>query len=437
MSKHCNWRDLWIRIALALALTGAASNAQAAKLELVPDLDIGALYESNPRYRRENEDEATGLLIDASLEASYDTQTSRFALIPRTRLSFYEEEDDSDLEDRDYWIDAVAEHATTRSNTSVAGGYSDVSVDTSELETADSPNTGGSGDVRFLDDKQKRWIFSPSWQYQLTPKNLLSVTGNYTDVAYDRNALTGRFDYDYLTGSVSLQHGLSESTAVGLVVDGSQYNSENKFADVTNESTSYGASLFVTHQFNETLGVSVYAGASQTDSTVSFPSQQIAIIPPFPPLIIDICPDDGSAPPCNRDSSGTNFVGNIELKKRSERTTYTASIGQSLTPTSNGAETIRDEFRLTLSHRFSPRVTGGLNLYYYDQEDATSLTTRQRDYTSLSGSLRWAFSRDWGIRGAYRYVLSEFDEALIQRSGSAENHYVFIGFSYQGWGWRL
>ena len=88
-----------------------------------------------------------------------------------------------------------------------------------------------------------------------------------------------------------------------------------------------------------------------------------------------------------------------------------------------------------MNHRLTRHLTGTLGAYYYDQEDAVN-QTRSRKYISLNTSVRWAFTRLWGVRVAYRYVKSDGAFTVLGGSSTADNHYVFLGFSFQGDPWR-
>lgn len=442
---HCGGGLILITLCL-----GPAPALMAAQTEIVPRVDVGGLHESNPRLSRQTEDEATGVLLDGRLDMTWRTQQTDLYFDPRLRLSFYEDSDDDDLEDDDFWLSTGVEHRTTRSMTALALSYSEVGVRTSELETASDPVTGSTL-VDFIDDTQTRWEIEPSWSYQLAPTDLIRLAGGYSDVSYDRNEerSTGRFDYTYLFVDASWEHSFTPRLALGVQLNASEFESENKAAKRNpagnrgqlsdNDSKTYGGSLFANYALSETLTASAYAGARTTEiETTRVPFLSLNDSPP--PLFTESClptliPPLIVPPPCLDEFEGDNFVGQASLVKEGERTRFDFSVSRSISPNSNGAETLRDEFRLTARRDFSERLRGRLGVLYYEQEDAAVQTERDRSYVSIDGNLEWRFTRNLGFRGAYRYVQVE-DEFTNATNRDAENHYVYIGLFYRGDGWR-
>ncbi len=436
-ATRSNSPGVYLRIGMMIVITGyvlsESPELSAAKTEVDGRFEIGGLYESNPRLRSGFNDDATGLLLNAIANMNYGTERNNLKFSPRLQLSRYKDPEDKDLEMNNYYLDLLTDHKTVRSTTSLGASYSNVSVRTSELESADSIG-GGTGDIRFATDKQRLWSIFPKWGYQISPRDVINLDARYTDVSY-KESLSGRFDYTNISANAAWQHDLNEKLSAGLLLNASKFDSESPLTNITNDSKTYGGSLFIKYEFSETLTGSAYFGSRRTDSTVSFPPVDIIVLFPPPPTVTEVCPDDGSPPPCERSSSGNNFVGNIGLTKKSENTTYDMSIGRSISPNSNGAQVARDELRATVAHRLSRHLTGSLNLLYYDQEDAVA-RTRSRKYVSVRPSVVWHFSRRWGVRVAYRYVRSDGTFTLGGTRSNTDNHYVFLGFSFQGDPWR-
>ncbi len=416
----------------------ACGAAQAAQLELMPRLDMGALNETNPRLSRRQEDDATGIVVDGRLNFSRMTPRSRLFFNPRLRLSRYDDNNDEDLEDTDLWLTGGIDHRGSRARTQLRLGYSEVGVRTSELETAeDSP--GGSGDLAFIDDTQSRWEIEPSWSYELTRTDLLNLALGYSDVSYDL-ASTSRFDYRYLYADTTWQHNFTPRLGVGLQLNASDFNSQNQAAKQNplfnqgnasdNDSQTYGGSLFLSYQFSERLSGSIYGGARTTDVEL----QRV----PFRDIFgNELCITESGIglPPCIEKSSGNNFVSELRLARTGQRTEFDLSYSRSVTPNSNGAETLRDEFRATIRRDFSDRLSGWLGVLAYAQKDAALQTNRDRDYLSIDTNLEWLFARYWGLRGAYRFVDIK-DKLSNGPDTDASNHYIFAGIFYRPRGWR-
>ncbi|MDJ0927063.1 MAG: hypothetical protein QNJ73_05365 [Gammaproteobacteria bacterium] len=414
---------------------------QAQQTEIVPRIDVGALHETNPRLSRVQEDEATGLLIDALLNMSWSTARTTAFFNPRLRLSRYDDNNDRDLENDDFWLDGGIEHTTARSITGLQAGYSELGVRTSELESASGPVGGGSTDLSFVDDTQQRWYIMPDWEYDITQKDRIRVALNYSDITYDQTD-TFRLDYTFLNGDLSWQRSLSEKLALGLLLNVSQYDSDNAAVKADpinnpgrttdNDNSTYGASLFTNYALSETLDASLYVGYRDTEIKL----KQV----PFRDIFgTELCVDfngNVTPPPCEFKVDDSFWVGSASLNRNSERTDLGVTVSRNITPTSNGLQTVRNEIRGTAVHDFSARVRGRLGLLYYNEELAGGDSQDfDRDYISFNASLDWRFTRVLGVRGAYRYV--EVDETLPGSSDrKADNHYVFLGVFFRGEGWR-
>ena len=84
-----------------MLITALPFQAHAAWL-LEPIVGTYVEHETNPRMRRDDEDEATALVVSLALPMSYETQRTQVLFAPRTVQSFYSDNDDEDLE-RDNW----------------------------------------------------------------------------------------------------------------------------------------------------------------------------------------------------------------------------------------------------------------------------------------------------------------------------------------------
>jgi len=421
-----------------MSLLAAADAAAAGQLEVMPRVDVAGLHETNARLSRQREDDATGIIFDGRLNITRNTPRTELVFNPRFRLSRYDDKNDKDLEDDDWWLIGGFSHRAQRFQTDLQLSYSQVGVRTSELESAeDSP--GGSADLTFIDDTQKRWQFSPSLGFQLTQQDQLQFSIGFNDVKYDR-VTSFRFDYRYLNVDTSWQHNFSPKIGLGTQLNFSRFESENQVAKqdpifnqgnaTDNDSQTFGGSIFLTYMFSQRLIASVYAGARRTDI-------ELRRAPFLDFFGNEFCLTEAGLeqPPCIEKTSGDNFVGELRLTRTSERTQMDVGYSRSVAPSSGGAETVRDELRGKLRHEFSKRLSGQMGLLAYTQKDVTRLTDRNRDYVSLNANLEWLFARYWGVRGAYRFV-HVTDKLNDRPDTDASNHYFFMGVFYRPRGWR-
>ncbi len=420
------------QLLICVALVAASAPARADLFEAVPVLEVAALHETNPRLQNDDEDDATGLVLDGRLDMRWDNGRTSLDLDPRARFSFYADSDDNDLEDEDFWINSLLAHKTALSEYTLNTRYSTVGVRSSEVESAGDSSGTGSGTIRRADDSRQTFTIGPGWSRQFGARNLVSISGSYTDVDFDKNTLqTSRLPYEYWDGRTSFQRSLNPKLQAGIQLELARFESKaSGAASIENTSDTYGASLFTNYSFSETLSGSAYFGARNTD--IELKRQQVGTLPDGSPL----CLSAGIfVVPCTENTDDVNFVGSASLTQESERTTYDLSISRAVTPNSNGGEQIRDSVDLVASRQLTERMTGSIGVLYFGQEDVADLTNRDSTYVSARLGLSWRLARYWSLFGAYRYV-NDDDENLNGTNDDATNHYFYLGVRYRGQGWR-
>ena len=417
----------------------------AAKTEITPRIDVGAIHETNPRLSRQVEDEATGLIVEGLARVNWSSRKNEVEFEPRFRIWRYDDANDSDLENNDGWLPLEWTYTGQRSQASALIEYSDVGVRTTELESADSGPGGGSTNIGFADDTRRQWRFEPRWTLQATQRDAFTVSLAYLDTEFSEKR-ANRLDFTYLGGTVSWQHSITPKLALGVEGLVSQFESESAVAKsdpednqglaTDNDTTTYRGSAFVNYQFSETLSGSVYFGGSGTDAEVT--------VNPFldisgTPFCITSEQTIG-APPCSDEFSNEAYTGSASLQKTGERTQYNASISREIIPTARGAETLRDELRIRARHSFSRKLSGDVGLLWFNEDIAAAAdgTRFEREYLSFNVNLEWRFAQYFGLRGAYRYVEVDNSQNLsVDRQNSTDNNYFFVGMFYGGQGWRL
>ncbi|MGI9343454.1 MAG: hypothetical protein ACR2QV_11430 [Gammaproteobacteria bacterium] len=406
----------------------------AAEWRLEPYVAGGARFDSNPRYlsSRLDPESALGTIVDARLPLIYQSPRGKFSLRPRAVYSFYPDSDDEDLEDRDHFLLGDANRITRRSDTGVSFGYTDLSLRTSELQSAGDSSAGGSGTGRiFFKDKQDRWYVQPYWLFQFTPKNSITLNGGYEEVRYDEDFTSTRFDYDYTFATATLRRAVARRHTLALRLQFTQYDGLNKDLATENDSETNSASLVYEYDWSETARVTVDLGAARTKNTVSRPNALDPVTGPFcnPSLVFIF--------PCEVKNDSTNFVGNIEARKKSETVDYVVTVGQSITPNSNGAEVLRFSIDASAEKRFSGRLSGKIGIIAFTQNDVgDSSNAFDRDYIRGQVRLNYKFSRHWALYGSYAYT---FDDQRLTLSSdrTARNHFASAGivFSSDRWRW--
>lgn len=406
---------------------GACPPAYSNSLEITPTLLVGAIHESNPRLRTEDEDDATGLRTTGHLDILWASPNTSLSVRPKANLTFYQDSDDEDLEDEEYSVDSNVTHQAEISEYSFAASYANQSVRTSELESAGDDSGSGSGRIVRADDSRQTLRLGPGWLRRFGERNAVRGSVRYTDVDFDKDTdETGRLPYEFWTGDMSFDRHLTTKTSGGMVFSFTRYESATSSNNIKNETSTYGTSLYANYSFTEKLSGAAYGGFRTSDIEITRePIAGTAFCISANVLLV----------PCTEKFSDNNFVGELSLKLTEEAQHYTVSVSRSVTPNSNGAETIRDTFDAVFFKQLGRRASGSIGLLYYKQEDVANLTNRQRDYISARVNFNWQLTELWSLDSYYRYVEDQ-DDTLTGIQEDATNHYVYVGFRYKGRGWR-
>ena len=423
--------------AVFLGLTFLYGNIASAAWEFEPRFSGGARYESNPRHVRSSSDEesATGLELNARLPMTIFSQQSSLSVDPRLQIVRYSKEKNEDLDLDNKLVTAVASHSMRRSNVGVSGRYSSLNTRTSEFETQDpdSPNDGTG--VNIIDDTRILWNVSPNWSYQISPKNMFALNAGYSEVRFEDKASPRRFDYDYTTLSAPIRHTLNQKSSLAFQANLSEFNSGNP-TGIKNDSETNGLSLDYELAISETIDTTVNLGWARTKSTAKFPNSLIQI-----PGVGDFCSVDFSPPPCEpiiSKSDATNFVGGVSIEKSGERTRYRASLKQSITPNNVGIEVVTRRLNGNINQNISSRLSGNFGILAVEEKTVGDDTTAKRDYVSLTASLNWKFTEQWGISGRYIFYYNRVKGFFFLSDSweSSQNHRIFLGVTYTPKGWR-
>ena len=430
MGKVAVVRSRGLRVAVLLAAAGAPLAPALAYWELIPQVEAGATYENNPRYitdeakdepgfNAESTRDALGTYTDVRLEGNYRTPTTQASLIPRFRATDYLKSN-KDLNDDDFYLDFRSAHSGTLGNVGLDASYQETGLRTSEFESAtpdnpDDPPPISSGSGRFSDNSQETLTLQPSLNYQLSQRNILGVTGLFSDTTYDEDETSpinrNYLDYEYSSVEVSARHVLDARNYLVMALNGGNFLAEEDDSSYRNSTDSFGITAAYNRTFSETLTGSITAGMTRSSININnvFRNQE------------------------------RNFVGSLDLRKRSELTTANFTLSSQIAPRSDGTEVVQERVRLLFERRLTNRLSGNISGLYSRESavgrDSTSAILRQdRDYFTVDTGLSWSLTETLSVYGSYTYVSDTTD--VIGGNVHQTNNRLYFGVRYRGVGLR-
>jgi hypothetical protein len=417
-----------------LLAAGINGPVHAANFTAVPTAKAGGVYESNPRFTDDDEEDATGLQLEGWLDMQWASERTILSVEPRGRFWFYPDSDDDDLENEDLFLNNRLSHTTALSEYALDVDLSSVGVRNSEFESAGGESGSGSGRIVRADANRETIFISPQWSRLFGARNRIAASAGYTDVDFDKDiSQTGLLPYEYWKGDLTYQRTLTQKTSVGILTDVTRFESKADVGEFENQSDTYGLSAFVDYAFSETLSGQLYGGWRNTDTEVTR-----SPIPLGGNLFV--CPfSDGGLGPfngsCTEQFSDDNFVGQATLRKASEITDYTLTVSRAISPNSQGAQTIRDNLDLVISRQLTQRLRGTVGILYFNQEDVGVDTARENDYVSARFNLVYRLTERWSLDSSYRFVNNDQDQ-INDTNRDVTNNYFYLGVRYNGKAWR-
>jgi len=417
------------RLAAANLAALLASSPVQAYWELIPQVEAGITYEDNPRYLTDQAeelldpaatDDATGVFTDLIAEFRHKTPASEVLLRPRVRDTNYLKAND-DLNIDDVYVDFLGSRGGQLGSVALRAQYQDTGLRTSEFESAvpDNPDdpppvVGGSG--RFSDDTQETWNVQPSLNYQLSTRNVASVSALFTRSTYneDDDDINRYVDYKYSSVEVSVRHVLNEKNYFVAALNGGGFTTDDPDSIVRNSTDSFGITAAYERAFSDTLTGSLTVGVSRSGVEQEVPALGL-----------------------KADSEERNFVGSLELRRRSELTTMNFSIASQIAPRSDGTEVVQEQARFFIDRRVSSRLGVSLSALY-SQESAVGQNTvlgtvirQDRDYFTVDGGLSWRLTETLSVFGNYSYTTNSTEQSSGSDTDQTNNR-VYVGVRYRG-----
>ncbi len=388
-----------LRLVAAGVLAALASvSANAADWEMNPRLEAGYLYDDNYRLNTPGtESDVAGPLADAQREWRALTPTSEFSLTPRVRATYFS--DAEDLDSVDYFANLDWVHRGQRVTSALAAEYSLLDVIRAEQPDVDGggdlgePGLGDSGRV-FTDNRRRLLSARPSFDFAVSQRRRLQLSGGYTDVKFDEQVLGAQVDYKVADLAAGLVTRLNEISNFTGRVRGSQYD----LASRADTNYAHGAEL----QWDRTT-------AAETRSYLRLGAQQVEML-------------DGDKETNWIAGAGVNFLmGRNELFLDG-----THSVG----PSSAGTLVTRDQLRLRWTRAFTPRLNllAGLRaIRDEDTEDDVFSTFTERKYATADLGLEWRWQEEFSLRAVYDFTWQEYADSTVDAKSSG----ALVSVTYQ------
>lgn len=354
-------------------------NVHAAEWSLSGSINPSLKYDDNIFMRDENKLADYKSSMSPTLKGVYKLENAETSVSAGYVIDRYETSRQLDQENP--FARLNTQYQTERSNWGLGLGYvesssrSDAEADSGNFET-DSITTTKS--------------FSPSYSFQVTELDSLSVNGSYIDRSYSTTDFSNSKSRSL---STSWQHQFTERLNGGLSLSAS--NNKSDGVGLQTDDDTYNLSLTSKYDLSEVWAINGSVGirrlnSEQTD-TFGF---------------ID-----------KNTSSGATLSFNVSYKH--EVDTASLSLSRSVLPSSTGDVNEQDRLSIQWSRQLTDRFSTSIYGSIQSTSSASDNGSEKRDNINLSPAINWKMSPDTTISLSYNYRQQKESEANTNASSNA------------------
>jgi hypothetical protein len=246
--------------------------------------------------------------------------------------------------------------------------------------------------------RQNLGYLRPSYELEMTPRSSLELNLEYTDATYSQQ-IQGYTNYRDFAGAAGL---LLKATPTGLVT---LRATASGFRPATGlAADTYGAELQWDGKFSATKQYYLRAGAARTDLSGSLAGE---------PAV---------------SSSTTTATGGVGVQWTYTLTEIFIDLTRDVEPTGLGYGVDRDQLRLRVARRFTPRLAGFLGAHAIHDDPvpgSVAPTVKAQRYIYGTVGFEWRLVRQFSLIGAYNFTDYHYS------GSSAEANAVRLSLVYE------
>jgi hypothetical protein len=271
----------------------------------------------------------------------------------------------SELNTENPFIDFSSEYQTERSVLGLGLNYVE------DTTRSDAENDTGDFSTQSIVTTKSA---SPSYSYQLTEVDELSVNGEYSERNY---STTDYSDNETKSLTTAWQHQYTERLSAGVSASISNYKASG--VDDSSENDNYNLSLTAAYQWSEKWTLDGQLGARYLKS------EQV----------------DNLGNKTSESSAGSSF--DISLKRVGETDELVLGISRALSPSSDGSVNEQQGISIKWSKELSETLTAQVSTRYQETTSTSEDNDDKRENISFSPSVKWQLERNFGLDFGYTY----------------------------------
>jgi len=301
----------------------------------------------------------------------------------------------SELDTENPFISMNTQYNTQRSQWGLGVNYAE---STSRDDAADDTGDFETNSISITES------ISPSFSYQLTERDSLSVNASYSTQEYSTVDFSNSRNRQL---STSWQHQFTErfNGGVSFSFSNNKSNNVNSFTD----DDTYNLSLTTNYDLSEVWGINGSVGVRQLDSERT----------------------DGFGITEKNKNSGSSLDLTISYKKNQD--TASIRLSRSVSPSSLGEVNEQDKISASWSRDLTENVSTQISASFQTTNSADGEDNDERENITFSPSVNWVFSPDASLGLSYKYRQQKESDAGTDASSNA----IMLTLNYNWDGLRV
>ena len=367
---------------VALTCTSlVARSALATDYQINPRVEVAGGYNDNVTLvTGANEVSAADALIDARVEFLAQEPNWQWRATPEVQGNWYSGHSDLNSNAEFLYLDAVRSGA--RYTLDLYGYGVSQSLITNYLPTANLGSGLGTSQpgttlATPASIRENLGYLRPSYELQITPRSSLELSLAYTEATYSEQAQSYT-NYRDFGGAAGWVLRATPTGSVTLRAAGAAFN-----PDVGRTADTYGGELQWDGKFSATKQYYLRLGGARTDLSGSAPGA------PASP------------------SSATTVTGGAGAQWTYTLTEIFVDLTRNVEPTGQGYAVNRDQLRLRVARRFTPRLAGFLGARAIHDDPvpgSVGPAVQAQRYNYGTAGFEWRFVRKLSLIGAYNFT---------------------------------
>ena len=351
------------RIVIVMLSSVAMFNVQAAEWSLTGGVNPSLKYDDNIFMRDTDKLGDYHASMSPTLEAGYETDKVETSLNTGFVMDRYHSS--SQLDNDNPFVKLNTAYKTQRTTWDLGLGYVERS---SRKDAADD-----TGDFETNSTLTRKSI-SPSFSYQLTERDSLSLSTSYSEETYSTNDFN---DIKKQTISTDWQHQLTERLKGGIRLSFNNNKSTGLFTETDDET--YRLLLTSAYNVSEVWTINGSAGLRQ----------------------VDIQQTDFLGGTTETTDTSPSFV--FDILYQTDINQVSLSLSRTVSPSSTGDVNEQDKISIGWSRSLSETLSASINASFQKTSSALNTGNDDRENISFSPALNWEYSPDSSLSLSYNY----------------------------------